>query len=149
MTDVSRLQELFGSSVSSSILGTSRKRESISDRLGVGQGAGQREDKYRNGNVASKTEAESSEAETAALAEIDREAKILSSWDSNSEFSKWFRTQGQPVHVSPELFQVLDLFDEWRTRTGGAMGKAPGYKSSRPCLPAGRRLHNQRRIVAR
>ncbi len=67
---------------------------------------------------------EAGKAEVAALAEIDREAKILSSWDPNSEFSKWFQTQNQAIHVSPELFEVLSLFDKWRTRTGGALDPA-------------------------
>jgi thiamine biosynthesis lipoprotein len=60
-------------------------------------------------------------ADQAALAEIDREANILSSWDPDSEFSRWFRTMNQPVHISPELFEVLNLFDRWRERTGGAL----------------------------
>jgi FAD:protein FMN transferase len=69
-------------------------------------------------------DSEAAKAESAALAEIDREAKILSSWDPNSEFSKWFRTQNQPVRVSPELFEVLNLFDQWRARTSGALDPA-------------------------
>ena len=60
-------------------------------------------------------------AEEAVLSEIKRESLILSAWDPNSEFSKWTRTQGQPVHVSRELFEVLDLFDQWRVRTHGAL----------------------------
>ncbi len=60
-------------------------------------------------------------AASAALAEIDREAQILSSWDASSEFSRWFRTMNQPVSVSPELFEVLGLFDRWRERTHGAL----------------------------
>lgn len=63
----------------------------------------------------------SAKAEAAALAEVDREAKILSSWDSGSEFSKWFQTRDKAVHVSPDLFQVFALFDEWRTSTRGAL----------------------------
>jgi thiamine biosynthesis lipoprotein len=69
-------------------------------------------------------ENEAGRAESAALAEIDQESKILSSWDSNSEFGKWFRTQNQPIRVSPELFEVLSLFDRWRARTGGALDPA-------------------------
>jgi FAD:protein FMN transferase len=64
---------------------------------------------------------EAEHAEAAALNEIDREAKILSAWDSDSEFNRWMRTSGQPVPVSPELFEVLGLFDEWRIRTHGAL----------------------------
>ena len=60
-------------------------------------------------------------AEQAALGEIEREANILSSWNPASEFSRWERTRGEPVHVSPELLEVLGLFDQWRDRTGGAL----------------------------
>ena len=60
-------------------------------------------------------------AESVVLAEIDRESKILSSWDQSSEFSRWFRTQGQAVPVSPELYQVLGMYDQWRARTNGAL----------------------------
>ena len=65
-------------------------------------------------------------AESAALAEIDRLANILSSYDASSEFSRWTRTQHQPVRVSPELMEVLGLYDEWRERSGGALNAAFG-----------------------
>jgi thiamine biosynthesis lipoprotein ApbE len=60
-------------------------------------------------------------AESAALGQIDHDAKILSSYDPDSEFSRWFRTTGEPIRVSPELFEVLGLFDTWRERTAGAL----------------------------
>ena len=63
-------------------------------------------------------------AEAAALAEIDRLANILSSYDASSEFSRWARTQHEPVRVSPELMEVLGLYDEWRERSGGALNAA-------------------------
>jgi thiamine biosynthesis lipoprotein ApbE len=55
------------------------------------------------------------------LAEISRQSRLLSSWDSKSEFSQWVQSYGQPVKVSPELFDVLGLFDRWRVRTHGAL----------------------------
>jgi thiamine biosynthesis lipoprotein len=67
------------------------------------------------------SDAQSERAAAAVLAEIDRENKILSSWDPNSEFGHWFKTVDRPVHVSPELFEVLKLFDQWRERTQGAL----------------------------
>ncbi len=70
-------------------------------------------------NASSAAQAE--QADQAVLAEIDRESRILSSWDSQSEFSRWFRTMGQPVRVSPELFEVLSLFDKYRGLTNGAL----------------------------
>ncbi len=60
-------------------------------------------------------------AETAALAEFDRLGKILSGYDATSEFRQWLMTRGEPRRVSPELFEVLALFDTWRERTGGAL----------------------------
>ncbi len=63
-------------------------------------------------------------AEKAALAEIDRLAAILSGYDTTSEFSRWLATRNEPVRVSPELFDVLSLFDTWRERTSGALDAA-------------------------
>jgi thiamine biosynthesis lipoprotein ApbE len=60
----------------------------------------------------------------AALAEIDRQAKILSTWDPQSEVSRWQRANGQSVRVSPDLFRVLALYDRWRARSGGAINPA-------------------------
>jgi thiamine biosynthesis lipoprotein len=60
-------------------------------------------------------------AEKAALAEIERLAAILSSYDATSELSRWMKTRNVPVSVSAELFEVLALFDSWRIRTGGAL----------------------------
>jgi thiamine biosynthesis lipoprotein len=63
----------------------------------------------------------SEKANTAVLQEISRLSAILSGYDSSSEFRRWLRTSGSPVHVSPELYEVLNLFDWWRDRTGGAL----------------------------
>jgi thiamine biosynthesis lipoprotein ApbE len=60
-------------------------------------------------------------AEAAVLAQIDHDAKILSGYDPASEFSRWFGTRDAAIPVSPELFEVLGLFDAWRIRTGGAL----------------------------
>jgi thiamine biosynthesis lipoprotein ApbE len=76
--------------------------------------------------VAAPSLAQAQKAESAVLREIDREAKILSSWDRDSEFSRWTRTQGQAVPVSDELFQVLGLYDQWRARTHGALDASAG-----------------------
>ncbi len=70
----------------------------------------------------STTDAE--RAVAAVRHEIEREAGILSAWDPSSEFSRWFATTGQPVRVSPDLFEVLSLFDLWRSRSGGALDAA-------------------------
>ena len=41
-------------------------------------------------------------AQLAALKEIDRLSRILSSWDQKSEFTQWARSAGQAMRVSPE-----------------------------------------------
>ena len=71
--------------------------------------------------VGATSEAAAGRAEDSVLREIEREAKILSSWDRDSEFSRWARTRGEAVPVSAELAEVLGLFDYWRERTGGAL----------------------------
>ena len=88
-------------------------------------------------------------AEAAALAEIDRQARILSSYDAASEFSRWFGTRNVAVAVSPELFEVLSLFDAWRARTAGALD-ASAEVASRvwKTAAARRRLPSEGEIAA-
>ncbi len=71
--------------------------------------------------IQARSDAEADRAASAALAEFDRENKILSAWTPDSEFSRWVKTHGTAEKVSPELFQVLALFDQWRAKTGGAL----------------------------
>ena len=71
--------------------------------------------------VVARSESGAHAAAAAVLDRIDRDAKILSGYDAESEFSRWFATRGQAVRVSDELYEVLDLFDQWRVRSGGAL----------------------------
>lgn len=71
--------------------------------------------------VRAVNEAAAGQAEAAVLDEIARESKILSAWDSTSDFSRWVKTAGTPVTVAPELSEVLRLFDTWRGRTLNAV----------------------------
>src|ERR1700736_4758663 len=71
--------------------------------------------------ILAATPAAADRAETAALSEIDRQSRILSGYDANSEFSRWMKTRGQAVPVSPDLFRVLSLFDRYRALTEGAL----------------------------
>jgi FAD:protein FMN transferase len=64
------------------------------------------------------------QAEQAILNEIGRESKILSSYDPASEFSRWMRAPGVATPASPELIEILGAFDEWRSRTAGALDPA-------------------------
>lgn len=59
------------------------------------------------------------QAETAALAEIDRLTAIFSTYDANSELSRWWQS-GESRRLSPELIEVLRASDHWRTVTNGA-----------------------------
>jgi FAD:protein FMN transferase len=71
--------------------------------------------------VKARSENSALQAERSVLAEVQRESKILSSYDPSSEFSRWFATHGVAVAVSQELFDTFRLFDEWRERTNGAL----------------------------
>lgn len=71
--------------------------------------------------VKTGSEKQAAAAEAAALHEIERLSHILSGYDAASEFSRWMRTQDRPVAISKELFEVLDLFDQWRNRSNGAL----------------------------
>ena len=74
--------------------------------------------------ISATSQADASIAENVVMQEISRMTKILSAYDPNSEFSTWFKTSGQPVHISKELFDVLNLFDQWRVHTSGALDAA-------------------------
>jgi thiamine biosynthesis lipoprotein ApbE len=67
---------------------------------------------------------EAARAEAAALAEIERLDHILSGYERESEFNRWLSAPRAPTSVSPELFEALSLFDEWRARTNGALDPA-------------------------
>src|SRR6476469_1900626 len=71
--------------------------------------------------VIASAEADAQRGAEAVLDRIDRDARILSGYDPASEFSRWFATRGEAVPVSPELYDVLGMFDTWRDRSGGAL----------------------------
>ena len=74
--------------------------------------------------VVTASPGEADRAEAVTLGEIDRLAHILSTYEASSEVSRWLRTSRVPVQVSPELYEVLGLFDLWRTRSHGALDAA-------------------------
>jgi FAD:protein FMN transferase len=59
-------------------------------------------------------------AEQLVLREIDRLALIFSGYDKGSEFSRWQAAPGGPLRISPELYEVLETSDHWRTTSAGA-----------------------------
>jgi thiamine biosynthesis lipoprotein len=71
--------------------------------------------------VVAVSPAKAKTAENVAMNEIDRMNKILSGYDSSSEFSRWLNGDKKATKVSPELFEVLSLFDKWRIQSGGAL----------------------------
>ncbi len=62
-------------------------------------------------------------AEAKVLDEFRRLQSILGSSDSN-EFGQWLQTQGEAVAVSPEISEVLGLFDTWNKESDGALNAA-------------------------
>ena len=74
--------------------------------------------------VMSPSQAAADRAEANALAEIKRLNSVLSGYDPTSEFSRWAMTRNKAVPVSPELMEVLKLWDSWRVRTGGVLNPA-------------------------
>jgi len=74
--------------------------------------------------VVTASPGEAARAEAATLAEIDRLALILSTYEASSEMSRWLRTTATPIKISAELYEVLGLFDLWRTRSDGALDAA-------------------------
>src|SRR4051812_48224766 len=57
--------------------------------------------------VQSRSDVAAHDAEEAVLTEIARLSKILSGYDPESEFSRWFRSSSVPIKVSPELIEVM------------------------------------------
>jgi len=60
-------------------------------------------------------------AEQIALEEIDRLNDILSTYNSDSEISRWLKTNNTAEKISSELFEVFELFDQWKEKTNGAL----------------------------
>ncbi len=67
------------------------------------------------------------QAETVALAEVDRLARIFSSYLPDSEFSRWQRTRGEAFTVSTELYSVLAASERWQAASRGAFN--PGAEA--------------------
>lgn len=60
------------------------------------------------------------EAETSALAEMDRLEAIFSRYRADSELARWEKTFQTDVTVSPELAEVLALAERYRIASKGA-----------------------------
>jgi thiamine biosynthesis lipoprotein len=75
--------------------------------------------------VNAASEHEATMAEAAALAEIDRLAKVLSTYDPASEINLIQQFGGSR---SRELASVLSAYHHWHSRTNGAISLTPGTK---------------------
>jgi len=80
--------------------------------------------------VVARNGSDAGRAAMIVLDHIGRDSRILSGYDAGSEFTRWFGTSGDAVRVSPELYDVLALFDKWRDRTGGALDASAEAVSS-------------------
>ena len=69
--------------------------------------------------VSTDDEATAARAEDAALAEVERLRKILSTYDPASEVSRLNSGVG-PMNCSPELLDVLNAYESWTVRSQGA-----------------------------
>jgi thiamine biosynthesis lipoprotein len=63
--------------------------------------------------------------ETAVLSEIERLRRLLSTYDPSSEISRLNATM-EEQEVSPELFEVLSLYELWSARSGGVFNARVG-----------------------
>jgi FAD:protein FMN transferase len=71
--------------------------------------------------ILAASQKDAASGESVALKEIARLGKVLSGYDSTSEFRRWLTSYGTPVKVSKDLYEVLFLFDLWRMRSNGAL----------------------------
>jgi len=72
------------------------------------------------------SESTADQAEKIALDEIDRLSAVFSSYDKNSEFNQWQLSSKKAVVVSVELFEAMELFDDWKLATDGALDPSAG-----------------------
>ena len=80
--------------------------------------------------VNASSESYANYSEQLALDEIDRLNNILSTYNANSEISRWLKTYNTEEKISPELFEVFILFDQWKEKTNGALNASAAIASN-------------------
>ncbi|MBK8978644.1 MAG: DUF2271 domain-containing protein [Planctomycetes bacterium] len=70
-------------------------------------------------SVATDDRATAERVETVVLDEIERLARVLSRWDTDSELSRFAASSG-PTELSGDLLAVLGACETWRRASGGA-----------------------------
>ena len=79
--------------------------------------------------VTADSQALAKAAETSVLAEVDRLAKVLSTWSKDSEILRW-QNSSQPLAISDDLAAVLHACDHWTTNSLGAFNVRPSSPES-------------------
>ena len=69
--------------------------------------------------VDASTEAVADAAEARVLAAVDRLAKVLSTYQADSEINRWAAEPAGPVEISTDLHAVLAACDTWESKSGG------------------------------
>lgn len=64
--------------------------------------------------------------EQAILSEIQRLSKIVSTYDPDSEFSRWRKSTASQSPVSADLLRLMQRSDAWRTQSNGAFNVGVG-----------------------
>lgn len=70
--------------------------------------------------VEAEQASEATAAETRILKEIERLSNVFSTYDANSEFSRWQKDAKQPTKIASELFTMLEASEKWNAQSGGA-----------------------------
>lgn len=76
--------------------------------------------------VATTGESQARQVERLVLDELQRLEAILSTYRADSQFARWFASQGTPQPVAPEIVAVLRRFDHWHDASRGALNPAVG-----------------------
>jgi thiamine biosynthesis lipoprotein ApbE len=77
-------------------------------------------------HVVAHSQAAAEKAEASILREIERLRGVLSTYDGQSEVSRWSAGPAKPTKISSDLLRVLQQSDEWRARSGGAFNVGAG-----------------------
>lgn len=75
--------------------------------------------------IAASSKAEADKAHEAVLEEIERLRVILSTYDATAELGR-INASREAIKTSPELFEVLRLYDQWQTQSKGAFSGRVG-----------------------
>ena len=77
-------------------------------------------------SIQTQGQSAATKAEHFVLSEIERLARIFSSYSGTSELNRWQATQDKATPVSAELFYVFQRADHWRELSNGAFSPATG-----------------------